>query len=308
MGLVHERDEKYWKQTVDIVLTVLEIVAPVFILASIGYIWIRLGFEYRMQFVTGVAMTLSVPALIFVALMETEIDPTALSLLSLASVATYAALTLIFYGIVRVLGLETRTFLAPLIFSNTGNVGLPLAFFAFGEEGFAYAIVVFAIMAIYSFTFGVWVVSGGGNFTKVLKEPMVAATILGGIFMWMGWETPKFLTNALELVGQMAIPLMLITLGVAVARLKFGRLGRAFWLSLMKAAICIGVAAGIGIWFNLPHTALSVLILQIGTPVAVTSYMLAEKYGADSDSVAGLVVASTILSVAVIPLALGFMI
>lgn len=292
----------------DVVLTVFEIVAPVFILAIIGYLWIRLGFEYRMEFVTGMAMTLSVPALIFVALMKTEIDPSALSLLSLASIVTYALLTVAFYIVVRLFGLETRSFLPPLIFSNTGNVGLPLAFFAFGDEGFAYAIVVFAIMAVYSFTFGVWIVSGGGDLSKVIKEPIVGATVLGGIFMWQGWQTPTFLTNALELVGQMAIPLMLITLGVAVARLKLGRLGQAFWLSLLKAAICIGIAAVVGVWFGLPHVALAVLILQVGTPVAVTSYMLAEKYGADSNACAGLVVVSTLLSVAVIPLALGFLI
>ncbi|MEH6833574.1 MULTISPECIES: AEC family transporter [Falsihalocynthiibacter] len=292
----------------DVVLTVLEIVAPVFILASIGYVWVRLGFEYRVQFVTGMAMTISIPALIFVALMQTKIDPSALSLLLVASIVTYAVLTLVFYLVVRALKLDVRSFLPSLIFGNTGNVGLPLAFFAFGEEGFAYAIVVFAVMAIWSFTFGVWIVSGGGNLSKVLKEPMVGATLLGAIFMWQGWETPKFLTNALELVGQMAIPMMLITLGVAVARLKPGRLGQAFWLSLLKAAICIGVAAGIGVWLDLPHVALAVLILQVGTPVAVTSYMLAEKYGADSNAVAGLVVVSTLISVAVIPLALGFLI
>ncbi|WP_380055700.1 AEC family transporter [Falsihalocynthiibacter sp. SS001] len=292
----------------DIVLTVIEIVAPVFILASIGYFWVFFGFEYRVQFVTGLAMTLSVPALIFVALMETEIEPSALSLLLLASVLTYGVLTLVFYLVVKALNLEMRSFLPPLIFSNTGNVGLPLAYFAFGEEGFAYAIVVFAVMAIWSFTFGVWVVSGGGSIRKVVKEPMVGATILGGIFMWQGWTTPTFLTNALELVGQMAIPLMLVTLGVAVARLKPGRLGQAFWLSLLKAALCVGFAAGVGIWLELPHVALAVLVLQVGTPVAVTSYMLAEKYGADSNAVAGLVVVSTLLSVAVIPLALGFMI
>lgn len=292
----------------DIVLTVLEIVAPVFILATIGYVWVRLGFEYRMKFVTGIAMTLSVPALIFVALMKTKIDPSALTLLLVATIVVYAVLTLGFYLLVRLLGLDMRSFLPPLIFSNTGNVGLPLAFFAFGEEGFAYAIVIFAVMAVWSFTFGVWVVSGGGGITKVVKEPIVVGTLLGGLFMWNGWQTPVFLTNSLELVGQISIPMMLITLGVAVARLKPGRLGQAVWLSILKAVICIAVATGVGILFDLPHVALAILIVQIGTPVAVTSYMLAEKYEADSNAVAGLVVVSTLLSVAILPLVLGFLI
>ena len=49
-------------------------------------------------------------------------------------------------------------------------------------------------------------------------------------------------------------------------------------------------------------------VLQVTTPVAVTSYMMAEKYGADSEAVAGLVIASTLLSVITLPLTLGFLI
>ena len=115
-----------------------------------------------------------------------------------------------------------------------------------------------------------------------------------------------FVTNTLELIGQMAIPLMLITLGVAVARLTPGGIGRALWLSLVKVGICVGCALGAGLWLDLPHVALAVLVLQVATPVAVTSYLLAEKYEADADAVAGLVVISTLLSVVSIPVVLAF--
>ena len=103
----------------------------------------------------------------------------------------------------------------------------------------------------------------------------------------------------------MAIPLMLITLGVAVARLTPGRLGQAAWLALLKAGACAAVAWAVGSYFGLGDVALAVLILQFATPVAVTSYLLAEKYGADADAVAGLVVVSTVLSVGYIPLLLA---
>ena len=111
----------------NLALTVLEIVAPVFLLAGIGFAWVKLGFEYRIQFVTQLAMTLSVPCLIFVSLMTTQIDPAALSALSLATVAAYGGVTLLAAVIVRVFGLNRRTYLAPMIFGNTGNLGLPLA-------------------------------------------------------------------------------------------------------------------------------------------------------------------------------------
>lgn len=290
----------------NLALTVLQITAPVFLLAAVGFAWVKAGLEFRLEFVTRLSMTLATPCLIFVALMKAEIEPEALATLSVASLAAYAAVMAAMALLVKVARLETRTFLAPLVFGNTGNLGLPLALFAFGQAGLSYAVVVFAVMAILSFSVGVWLVSGGGSLIKVLKEPMVAATLLGAVFLWRGWQTPLFLTNALELIGQMAIPLMLITLGVALARLHPKSLGQAVWLSLLKVAICAGIGLGVGLWFGLGDIALAALVVQLATPVAVTSYMLAQKYGADAEPVAGLVVVSTTMSVVSLPLILAF--
>lgn len=292
----------------NLILTVLQIVAPVAVLAGVGFAWVRLGFEYRLEFVTRFAMTLAVPALIFTALMKTQVDPRALTTLSLAAVAAYGALTLAFWAMTTVAGMDRRTFLAPLIFGNTGNLGLPLALFAFGEAGLGYAVVVFAVMAVISFTFGIWLVAGGGSPLKALKEPVVGATLLGALFLWQGWQTPQWITRSLDLIGQMAIPMMLITLGVAVARLSAARLGRAAVLVLIRAAVTVAVGASLARVFGLDPVAGAVLILQLSTPVAVTSYMLAAKYGADADAVAGLVIVSTALSVITLPLTLGFLI
>ncbi|WP_050522024.1 AEC family transporter [Pseudorhodobacter wandonensis] len=292
----------------NLILTVLQIVAPVGLLAGVGFAWVKAGFEYRMEFVTRLAMTLATPCLIFTALMKTEIDRSALADLLLAAITAYGVLTLVFWGLTRALGLDQRTYLSPMIFGNTGNLGLPLAMFAFGQAGLGYAVVVFAVAGIWGFTYGVWLVSHGGSPLRVLKEPLVAGTLLGALFLWQGWHTPQWLTNALDLIGQMAIPLMLITLGVAVARLEPGRLGQAVWLTMLRVVVCLGVGVAVGQAFALEPVALAVLVLQVSTPVAVTTYMLAAKYGADADAVAGMVIVSTLLSVVTLPLTLGFLI
>ncbi len=285
----------------------LEIVAPVFILAGIGFAWVKAGFEYRVEFVTRLGMTLAVPCLVFTALMQTTLPGGAVATATLAALAAYAAVTAIFAALLATLRLDRRTFLAPLIFGNTGNLGLPLALLAFGQEGLSYAVIVFAMTGILSFTFGVWLVSGGGSLRKVVQEPLVAATVLGALFLWQGWQTPRFLTNTLDLIGQMAIPLMLITLGVAVARITPGRVGQAFGLAAVKFAVCAGVAWAMGHAFGLDPVAAAVLVVQMSTPVAVTSYLLAEKYGARAQDVAGLVVISTLMSVVTLPLLLGLL-
>ncbi len=291
----------------NLALTVLEIVAPVFLLAGVGFAWVRLGFEYRIQFVTRLAMTLAVPCLIFTALMKTELDKAAIGWFVLAALAGHALLALAGAALVRVMQLERRSYLAPFIFGNTGNLGIPLSLFAFGEAGLGYAVAMLAVSAVLSFTFGIYLVAVGGGGGQALREPMVWATLLGALFLWQGWQTPQFLTNALDLIGQMAIPLMLITLGVAVARLTPGKTGLAVLLSLIKVTLSAAIGWGLGLAFGLDYTAFGVLVLQLATPVAVTSYLLAEKFEADAQAVAGMVVVSTLMSVAALPLLLSLL-
>ena len=292
----------------NLALTVLNITAPVFLLAAVGFVWVKLGFEYSVTFVTRMTMTLAVPCLIFVALMNIEAAPEAIASLTLASFVAYALVMAGCFILVKLARLDTQTYLAPLIFGNTGNLGLPLALFAFGETGLGYAVVVFAVMAILSFTIGIWMVAGAGSFKRVVQEPLVGATLLGALFLWQGWQTPVFLTNAIALIGQMAIPLMLITLGVAVARLETKAMTLAVALSVVKLVICGGAGWAAAVWFGLDPVSAGVLIVQMATPVAVTSYLLAEKYGTDAQPVAGLVVASTLISVLALPLILAFVI
>ena len=291
----------------NLAVTVLEIVAPVFLLAGVGFTWVRLGFEYRIQFVTRLAMTLAVPCLIFTALMKTELDKSAIGWFVLAALAGHALLALVGAALVRIMQLERRSYLAPFIFGNTGNLGIPLSLFAFGDAGLGYAVAMLAVSAVLSFTFGIYLVAGEGGGSKALREPMVWATLVGALFLWQGWQTPLFLTNALDLIGQMAIPLMLITLGVAVARLTPGKTGLAIVLSLIKVTLSAAIGWGLGLAFGLDYTAFGVLVLQLATPVAVTSYLLAEKFEADAQAVAGMVVVSTLMSVAALPLLLSLL-
>ena len=113
--------------------------------------------------------------------------------------------------------------------------------------------------------------------------------------------------NALGLLGQLGIPLMLLTLGAAVARLKPAGALSAFGLSIAKLVIGL-VAAFLAVWIiGLTDLPAAVLILQMVTPVGVTSYLLAERYRQEPEAVAGLVVISTFLAIATLPVTLSFL-
>ena len=284
-----------------IFIEVIEIVFPVFFLSFLGFFWVKKGFEYPMQFVTRLCMNIAVPCLVFVSLMNTKID------IKLLFLFTYAFIIITFFFIIKLIKINSKTYLAPLSFGNTGNIGLPLAYFAFGEIGLGYAVLVLSITSILSFSIGIWFVSGKMSFLKTLKnEPLLTATFVGLFFLATGYQTPHFLTSTFELIGQMAIPLMLITLGVAVASLNINHFYWALKLSILKLFICISLSLIIGYILYLDHIPFSILVLQMSAPVAVTSYLLAKKYNADDKAVAGIVIASSSLSILYFPIILYF--
>lgn len=288
-------------------LQILHITAPVFLIGFSGWVWAKLEAPFDLEFITKVALFYSTPCLIFSVLVKADIDPEAFSAIALATLAAYALAGLGVAIALRLSGQSQRTWWAPTTFGNTGNLGLPLALFAFGEQGLALAVIVFAVMAVLSFTVGIYVVAGAGRPTEMLRQPLVYASVLGGIFAFNGWTVPGWLLATLELAGQIAIPLMLLTLGVSMARLKVGELGHAFLLSLVKLAIC-SAAALLTAWaFGLADTARGVLILQLITPAAVTSYLVAERYQRAPKAVAGLVVVSTLISILAIPATLAWL-
>lgn len=290
-----------------IFIEVIEIVFPVFFLSFLGFFWVKKGFEYPMQFVTRLCMNIAVPCLVFVSLMNTKIDIKLLFNFTLVTLFTYAFIITTFFFIIKLIKINSKTYLAPLSFGNTGNIGLPLAYFAFGEIGLGYAVLVLSITSILSFSIGIWFVSGKMSLFKTLKnEPLLTATFLGLFFLVTGYQTPHFLTSTFELIGQMAIPLMLITLGVAVASLNTNHFYWALKLSILKLFICISLSLIIGYILYLDHIPFSILVLQMSAPVAVTSYLLAKKYNADDKAVAGIVIASTSLSILYFPIILYF--
>lgn len=289
------------------ILQVLEITAPVFVLAFIGFIWARRSVPYDIPFVTRLATQVAMPCLIFSTLVRAEIAPQAVQEIAIATLALYGAFAILFAIGFRLAGLQLRTFLPPSVFNNSGNIGLPIALYAFGQEGLALSIVLFALMVSFQFSLGLWFVAGVERKWEAARQPMVWAGLAGIAMSVMGWKPPAFADNSIALIGQMGIPLMVLTLGVSISRIKPGAIVRATVIAAVRfvaaGAIGFGVAAGLG----LTGVAFSVLVLQAIMPAPVTNYLIALQYDQEPEEVAGLVVVSTLMSALTIPLTLSLL-
>ncbi|MBY8975148.1 AEC family transporter [Rhodobacteraceae bacterium NNCM2] len=289
-------------------LQIIDITAPVFLLGLIGFVWARSGTEFELQFVSRMVLNFALPCLMFSTLVQADITPDAMAEIALASFAAYLFAGGGMWLMLRLIGFEPRIWWAASVFGNTGNIGLPLCLFAFGEKGLALAMVFFAVGASLQFTLGLWSMAGMGQWRAVLRQPIVYAAVLGCAVSATGWQPPTVIMRTLSLAGQIAIPIMLITLGYSIARLRLGETGRAAFIAVLRLVVLGGAAVLVARVMGLGSLPAAVMLLQFLTPGAVTVYMMATRYDGEPETIAGLVLISTVLTLAVIPAALSLLI
>ena len=282
-------------------LEILGVVAPVFVIAGIGYLLEKGSAGLHHETISTLVMTAGAPALLFSSLTSTELPNSTLARVSagaLGVVIVGAGLSLIVLAVLR---LPVRSFLPSLTMPNAGNVGLSCAYLAFGADGLALGAAFFFVNAILLYTVMPILSRGSFSLDSVLREPLVWAVTAAIVFRLSGVTPPGILADTAEMLGGMMIPIMLILLGSALARLKVGDVGVSVRLGV--ARLLIGVSAG-----TLVVTAFGFRGIEAGTvfllasmPAATVTYVFAQRYNRSPEQVAGVIVTSTVMVFLALP-------
>ena len=283
------------------------VVVPILTTVLIGFGWTQLGYRLDSKELTALIADVATPCLIINTFQVTRLSAdTFLSVAAAAATAIvlFAGLgTLLLWG----LGLRIRTFLPSIAFPNAGNLGLPVALYAFGTEGLGYAIAYFATSSVANFTLGQAISAGRANWRALLRVPILYAVVVGVGLSVTGLELPQWAKSTVSLIGNMTVPLMLLMLGSSLSLLRVSSFVRAALVSAIR--IGLGVAVGIAVTtlFGLTGSMRAVLIMQCANPVAVYNYLFAQKWNNQPEEVAGVVVFSTFVSILTIPLLLAWL-
>ena len=288
------------------IFELLSIVAPVFMCAVIGFAWGRSSRPYDTEMVTNLVTLIGAPCLIFTALVSVELDMSAIREMALTSTIAIVSFAAVGYVVLKASGQNVRAFLPSMTFTNCGNMGLPLCLLAFGEPGLALSAVYFAVSTILQFTVGIGMISGHMSFRQFLKMPLIYAIFLAVLVMVVGVVLPKWISNTLDLLAGMTIPLMLISLGVSLARLTVKSLPRSMGLAALRLLMGFGAGVLLAWAFDMEGAARGALIIQCAMPAAVFNYLFAQRYNTDPSEVAGTVVMTTVVSFATLPALLWF--
>lgn len=291
--------------------TALDAVIPTFILIALGG-WIDKRFKgLSIETLSRLSIHLLVPALVFAALSETDLSLSSAALLTLAYL-----LYLVLLGLVSLIGVrglqkdEARAVIVSTLFGNTGNMGLPITLFAYGQEGLERAVVLLVVSLAAMFIAGPFMLAGGNvnlrqRAIETFKLPPVWATFAGVALNLLNISLPISLTRALDLLGDAAIPLMLVALGMQMARSWTWQVGQAAMrTTVLRLLIGPFIAYGVARLLGLSQLDTNVLLLSAALPVAVTMFVIAVEVKGDAAGVARSVVATTIWSLFAIMLTL----
>ena len=279
-------------------------ILPIFIVIGMGYALERI-LRLEVKPVSRVAFYVLAPCLAFSSLVENQISGD-----ELGHIAAFVALITITVGVLTWLVAHTLHLSRPVesalllstMFVNSGNYGIPLNLFAFGEAGQARAIMYLVISATLANTLGVYLAArgratGSNALRNLVKVPLVYAVLLASAVRFSRVTVPAPLFNAVNIVGRASVPVMLLVLGMQLARISVTRdLGTISLATFIRLIVTPALAFGLAAVMSLRGATRQTMIVEASMPTAVTSTILALEFDARPDLVTSVVFLSTPLS------------
>ena len=289
----------------DIYIKLFEVLFPVFFVIGIGYYLGKKNPKIDTSFITNFAANIGTPAMIIFAVTSTGITFDIFKeyfwyyLLAIISFAIVGIPTLYF--------LKTKDIireLPPLILPNTGNMGVPICLFAYGTEGLGVSASITSLIILFHFTVGVFLADRKFNLNVILKNPPFYSIIFSALILYYSISLPTVVINTTEWLMYATIFLILMSLGIALTRLKVFSFKKAFVSSLVRMIIGPLIGFIIIYMFDLTGFAAGVLLIQCSMPSAVLNYLVGSMYSPKKivDSVASTIVVSTLMSFITVPI------
>ena len=293
----------------EIYIKLFEVLFPVFFVVGIGYFLGKKNPKIDTTFITNFAANVGTPAMIIYAL-----NPVNISFDIFVNYFWFYAIAIlgfIIIGIIILYILNTKDIireLPPLIMPNTGNMGLPICLFAYGSQGLGVSATISALIILCHFTLGVFLADRKFSLQVIIKSPPFYAIVLAVFLLYYDLELPGFVENTTFLLMYATIFLILMSLGIALTRLKIFSLYNAILSSIGRVIIGPIIGFLLILHFNLDGFAAGVLLIQCSMPSAVLNYLVASIYSPKNivDSVASTIVVSTLMSFVTIPIVVFF--
>jgi predicted permease len=283
---------------------ILAVLFPLFAISAIGYIS---GRRLRPDLTAANRLNIDVftPALVFSVLAGRDFHMHGFAALAVDTFLVIAGCGVAAWLIARLLRMDPRTLVPPMMFNNCGNLGLPVAMLAFGQGALGAAVITFLVSNTLQFSFGTWLLDRQARFAAIWRSPSIQAGAAGlavafsGIHLW-----PPLLVSA-KMLGDISIPLMLFALGARMAEARLRAVGVGVFGAVLRPALGMGLAWAVLALIPLPPQQRALLLIFGALPPAVLNYIFAERYNQEPEKVASMVLIGNMAGLVFLPIALA---
>jgi len=282
---------------------ILTITLPIFFIVIAGFLYGKIK-KPNMSEANQISIDLALPCLIFTSLSAKQFNLNSSSLFVLASGLVIALTGLLILPLAKYSETGFRALSPSAMFANVGPIGIPLTLLAFGNDGLAPTVLLLVFSNILHFSLGIGIMSGKLDTKLVYKSPLVWATVVGVLFSYLHLSLPEFLSVPLTMVGNILVPMMLLSLGVRLSESKIEYLRVGIIGSTLSIVCRLAVTCLVLLVIPLEPLHKGALVLFAGLPPAVFNYMIADRYNQEPDKVASIVIVGHLLSLLVLPLVL----
>jgi len=288
----------------ELLARIAQVIVPVFLIVAIGYGYARRARPDMVGF-NRIVLDVLTPVIVYTALAGKEFRWREQLPLLAAGAALILLTGVVAWCVARIARTQPRTLVPVVMFTNCGNMGLPLALLAFGQEGFGAAVALFSISNLIHFSLGSRITSAGASTRELLLSPLMIASALGFTSAVSGIRPPDMLFTGLKLLGDAMVPLMLFSLGVRLTQLKREDVPRGLLGAFARPLIGLAVALPLAYALGLQGTARGQLLLFAALPPAVMQFMLAERYRQEPERVAAMILLGNALAIVFVPIGLA---
>ena len=292
----------------ELYIKLIDVLFPVFFIIGVGYYLGKKDPNFDTDFITTFAGNVGTPAMIFYTITTTGVTLSVFTEYFIYALIVIGGFSIVGIVFLLLLKKDFISELPPLILPNTGNMGVPICLFAYGTEGLGVASAIASVIILFHFTIGVLLAKKSFSLDILVKNVPIYGIIIAVLFLYFEWEVPGYIENTTFLLTYTTIFLVLMSLGIALTRLKVVSWTHASILGAVR--VVIGPIIGIALikFLGLTGFAAGVLLIQSSMPSAVLTYLVGSMYSERRavDNVASVIVTSTLMSFITLPIVVFF--
>ena len=281
----------------NIFFNLISIIFPIFIIVILGLLWNRFNNNLNEQEIIKLITWIGGPALIFNTLINIDISLTLLKNIAISAFLLTTLMLIFSYIILKIFNESVRPLINPMAFQNSGNLGLTICLFSFGQLGLEISVIYFMITSVLHFTLGLTIWSGNLSIKYLIKAPVIYAVGFGLFVNINNINLPQTLTNTTSVLAGITIPLLLFTMGASLSKINFKLELKIILLVLIRTILAITIAYFLTILLNIDGIAQKIILLQGVLPAPIFTYMFAIQYQVSPEKVANYLMTSTIISI-----------